>query len=267
MPPHEDHAVCLRVWDWSETSQTAALFTRNLGLVRGLAKGSKRPKSDFSGGLEPLSLGQVGLHIKPATELALITHWDLVEVFPALRNALHAYNAGLYMAELVLAFAGDHDPHPGLFDALLAALRALGDAHQTRRAVLTLQWAALVEAGYLPVLDRLSTAPGPLPESAAFLFDPGQGGLVAPAEPGPPALGADGVDWRVRASTVRLLNALHADPASAALTEPEPVDRAARFLAAYTRHILGHEPATHRALFPDLGRLPGSGNPPTGQSA
>lgn len=49
MPPVSDDAVCIRHWDWSETSQTVSLFTRGHGLVRALAKGSKRPKSPYSG--------------------------------------------------------------------------------------------------------------------------------------------------------------------------------------------------------------------------
>ena len=40
----EDNAFCLRRWDFSETSQTASLLTRDHGVLRGLAKGAKRPK-------------------------------------------------------------------------------------------------------------------------------------------------------------------------------------------------------------------------------
>ena len=34
-----DQGVCIRHWDFSETSQTVSLFGRSLGVVRGLAKG------------------------------------------------------------------------------------------------------------------------------------------------------------------------------------------------------------------------------------
>jgi len=40
VPSITDDAVVLRVWDFSETSQTVALLTRARGSVRGLAKGS-----------------------------------------------------------------------------------------------------------------------------------------------------------------------------------------------------------------------------------
>ena len=60
-----DSAVCLRCWDYSETSQTVSLLTREHGILRGLAKGAKRPKASFSGGFDPLTCGQLVAIIKP----------------------------------------------------------------------------------------------------------------------------------------------------------------------------------------------------------
>ena len=42
MPTISDYAICIRRWDFSETSQTVSLFTRESGIIRGLAKGAKR---------------------------------------------------------------------------------------------------------------------------------------------------------------------------------------------------------------------------------
>ena len=55
MPTITDQAIVIRRWDFSETSQTVSLFTRDHGIVRGLAKGAKREKGDFSGGLDLLT--------------------------------------------------------------------------------------------------------------------------------------------------------------------------------------------------------------------
>jgi len=62
--------VCVRVWDWSETSQTASILTRDLGVVRVIAKGSKREKSDYSGGLEPATCGRLTARLKPGDGLS-----------------------------------------------------------------------------------------------------------------------------------------------------------------------------------------------------
>ncbi|HAC09503.1 MAG TPA: DNA repair protein RecO, partial [Phycisphaerales bacterium] len=52
MPTIRDEAVCVRHWDFSETSQTVSLFLRDHGLVRGLAKGARRERGSFSGGFD-----------------------------------------------------------------------------------------------------------------------------------------------------------------------------------------------------------------------
>src|SRR4029079_6690100 len=56
-----DQAICLRVTDFSETSQIVGMFTREHGLVPLIAKGSKRTskKSTMSGPLDLLTSGEV----------------------------------------------------------------------------------------------------------------------------------------------------------------------------------------------------------------
>ena len=55
MPAQHDQAICIRHWDYSETSQTVGLFGRTLGCFRGLAKGARRERGSFSGGLDLLT--------------------------------------------------------------------------------------------------------------------------------------------------------------------------------------------------------------------
>ena len=89
-----DQALCIRHWDWSETSQTVVLFTKTNGILRGLAKGSKRDKGKFSGGFDVLSQGEIGFLLKRDSELATLTEWDVCETFPNLRDNLQANKAG-----------------------------------------------------------------------------------------------------------------------------------------------------------------------------
>src|SRR5690606_40070296 len=83
MPTITDNAVCIRRWDFSETSQTVSLFTREHGILRGIAKGAKREKGNFSGGLDILTRGEVVAILKPGRELATLTAWQLQEIYPA----------------------------------------------------------------------------------------------------------------------------------------------------------------------------------------
>lgn len=292
----DDQAIVLRAWDWSETSQTASLLSRQHGVLRVLAKGARRPRGAFSGGLEPLCRGELAFITRPASDLALLTHWDLTETFPILRRRLDAHYAALYLAELVGLALADSDPHPAAFDALLEALRAMQDAPGLVLPLARFQWALLVDAGYRPVLDQPAEIAGAAGPIRALVFDPHAGGLTRlitspSARTGPrdvitPSARTPTGDWRLRTSTVEALRWLADDhdatPSTpgtpgtpgtpdtpdtpdtpAGFTAPTPVspevaavERASRFLAAYWRFILGREPLTLRLVFPDLAWKP-----------
>jgi len=245
VPKTFDQAVCIRHWDWSETSQTVSLLARSHGLLRALAKGSRRPKAPFSGGLELLTLGRAGLIVKPATELALLTEWDLQEIFPALRTSLRAHHAGLYFADLTHHALVDRDPHPALFDALVTALRGLAEPGSVATALLRYQWSVLVETGHRPVVGADAATGEPLRPAAVYRFRPELGGLVMPT-------GGSAPGWPVRAQTVAVLRGLEG---GGPMEGPaESVDRANRLLASCLRYVLGREPRTMPLLFGN--RLP-----------
>ncbi|MHC5024740.1 MAG: DNA repair protein RecO [Planctomycetota bacterium] len=243
IPPIADEAVCIRHWDFSETSQTVSLFTREHGIVRGLAKGAKREKGAFSGGIDVLTRGQVVAILKSGPQLATLTEWRLEDSFRHVRQGLAANRAALYMADLVHHMLTDQDPHQALYDAFVPALGDLADASRIDRALLELQWAVLKETGYQPQLDRDASTGGPLPDGGTLAFSPRAGGVVADT--------GEADRWRVRRETVELLRAV------AAGSWPEDVDdaaagRANRLLAAYARELIGSEVPTLRWAFPDL---------------
>lgn len=237
MPTHTDEAICIRQWDWSETSQTVSLLSKGLGIVRGIAKGSRRPKSAFSGGIEPLTRGEFTAIVKSGEGLSTITAWDLTETFPWLRSSLAAHHAGLYMADLVQHFLRDHDPHPAAYGALLEGLRGLRDDKWIQANLLRFQWALLNETGFRPTLE--ADDPG-----AVQGFDPEAGGFRP--DPGP---GRHATVWRVRPETVEALLAVERGehPGSG-----QGVERANRLLATYAAWVLGRTPPSAESVF---GRL------------
>jgi len=250
MPTLQDDAVVIRRWDWSETSQTVSLFTRAHGVLRGLAKGSKREKGAFSGGMDLLTRGQIVAIVKPGRELATLAQWSLQETFRHLRLSLEANRAALYYADLVHQALSQHDPSPSAYDAFVEALRLLADHDRIGVGMVRLQWRLLVEAGYQPVLDRDVETGGPAPMTPTIAFNPRAGGVVADT-------GA-GDRWRVRRETIEALRAItvSADAGADRNDDPMTLERANRLLAAYWREVLGHEPATMRYLFSDArGRL------------
>lgn len=239
MPPIRDEGVCVRQWDWSETSQTACVLTRDHGLVRCLAKGSKRERAPYSGGLEVLARADLVWLPKPAGQLALLTAWDLAETYPRCRAELDRFYAGLCLADLVGQAVQDHDPHPGLYAALVDALRAIGspDADPGRepmvRALLGFLWTLLVETGHRPELDRDAGSGEDLATRTTMGFSPDLGGVVP--DPGP---GGSTRAWRVRRETIELLRRVATSGSPPPVTPTDALERGARLLASYAAHRL-----------------------------
>lgn len=236
-----DEAVCVRHWDWSETSQTVSLLTREHGMLRGVAKGSKREKGPFSGGIELLTRGEVVAIVKSSGAMATLTAWDLLEPFPAVRSSLGGYYVGSYMADLTGQMMREGDPHPRAFDALVGALRSMSGEGAADPALLAYQWALLAECGYAPELARDARTGGALARARTYAFAPQLGGFVSDRDPGAPP------GWRVRAETLELLREVARGGSPG--TTGEVAERANRLLAAYAREVLGHETASMAIVF------------------
>lgn len=247
MPLETDDAICIRCWDWSETSQTAVFFTRRLGLVRCVAKGSKRENARFSGGIDAMTRGELIVSTtkieRNPPSLATLASWDLQEVFPVVRNHLGAFYAGHVMLDIIQHAIPDADPHPVLFDTLVLCLRMLSDDTATcDRAVLLLAWAALMETGHAPELDRdVRTGVVLEPGERTYAFVPRMGGLTRDdrTETLSPV-------WRVRGETVSVLRDAARGGVAPGIDHGVTV-RAASLLLMYYREVFSCDPSAVRA--------------------
>ncbi len=229
-----DTAICIRCWDFSETSQTVSLLTKEHGLIRGLAKGSKRDKGAFSGGFDPLTQGHIVARMKPNNSLATFTEWQLEHVWWSTRNSLPVNRATIYMADLVFRMITDQDPHTNIFDSLKEALHRMEDGHDTDWPVLRFQWALLVETGYQPTLITNQE------DEPVVAFSSKIGGVVEDTGE------IDRV--RVRKETIEVLRLLQ-DQGPMQPTEPETLNRANRLLGHYLRDLIGKESAAMRWMW------------------
>jgi len=250
MPTVSDNAIVIRRWDYSETSQVVLLFGRDIGMLRGLAKGAKRPKGAFGGGFDVLTRGQCVAIVKPGRDLATLTEWHLEQVYTGCRRSLTLNRIALYMIDLCQHMLSEHDPHPRAFDHLTGALdqldRPVGttDAPGPGRILLRFQIQLLSECGYAPQLDHDAQTEQPIPSDAATLaFSSTHGGVVE--DSGAPDR------WRVRRRTIEALQAAQTGQPMQSFDAPT-VDRANRLLAVHYRELIGRQLSTMTGLFPDL---------------
>jgi recombinational DNA repair protein (RecF pathway) len=240
MPAVFDLGVCVRHWDWSETSQTVSIFTRGRGIVRGIAKGARREHAAFSGGIELLTVGEVGLIVKPTrgeAHLTTLTSWDVREHFVMPRRSLASFNVGMAMADAVQRSMQEFDPHLRSFDALVDALRGIERGEPPNLCLVRFLWELANDLGYgLNVARDVRTGEplegGGKPETVWFL--PPEGGFTQTREE---------KGWGTRWQTVEGLRAIErGEP----LANPE---RAAKLLGSYLTFVVEAEiPALQSVL-------------------
>jgi len=260
MPRFKDQAVCIRDIDWSETSQVVALFTREHGKVRGLAKGSKRTSpgaiARFSGGIDLLTRGEVVASTKPTTELAAIVEWDLQDPYRVLREDLAAHRLGMYAGDLVNGLTAEHDAHPRIFEALVGFLEGLGERRAIPQALLLrFQWAVLEDGGFRPELEkdvRTGEEMEKAKSQAWMVFDARAGGVRMAEGKSDGSTTMDAGPWRVRRETIELLRRQGADSAAILKdAEEESLKRANKLLCVYTRALIDRELPTMRYVLED----------------
>lgn len=240
MSRFKDQALCIRLTDWSESSQVVTLLTQTHGKIRGLAKGSRRMSpsavAKFSGGFELLTAGQIVATTKPSSDLATLTEWDLQQPYVHLRRHLKAQYMGLYAADLSNALLADHDAHQRSHDALFELLAALEPDETRQAALLRFQWQLLSDAGYQLELIKDVKSNEPLLSKTSYLFDPHTGGFTT--QGGHERSDHPQGPWKVRAGTIDILRTI----ASGELPDDEvAINRANKLLCVYVRAILDRE--------------------------
>jgi len=171
--------LVIRVTDWSETSRIVTVWTRELGKVRGLAKGGRRLKSSFESALDLLTLCSIVLLRKSSGSLDLLTEAQVVRRYPQLRRNLPALYTGYYLAELLGDWTEDYDPHPALFAEALATLEDLGSPGVlTGPRLARFEITLLRELGYEPRLDMCAGCGRPIEREEGLAFGASAGGVL-----------------------------------------------------------------------------------------
>lgn len=154
MTAEKSLAIVLRVVEFSESSYVVTLFTDNFGRVSALAKGARRPKGPFEAALDLLALCRIVFLRKPGDSLDLLTEAKLERRFRAAARSLPRFYAGLYLAELLLAWTEHNDRNTPLFMLAVQAITGLDQEDSVTRTILHFEIRGLHLLGLLPSLDH-----------------------------------------------------------------------------------------------------------------
>jgi DNA repair protein RecO (recombination protein O) len=175
----DEPAFVLHRYDWSESSLILEVFTRHHGRVALVARGAKKPSSNFRPVLLPLQPLQVAFGGDSEIRTLKGAEWAGGQVMPTGDALLSGY----YLNELLLRLLARDDPHPQLFDTYTAAVSVLASEHgeALEPALRAFELLLLREIGLLPVLDMQTLTLGPLEPEGRYSLVP-EAGLVASRE-------------------------------------------------------------------------------------
>ena len=176
----DEPAFVLHSYDWSESSLILEVFCRRQGRVALVAKGAKKPTSNFRPvllPLQPLLLtytlagdGTADIHTLKGAE------WVGGHVMPTGDALL----SGMYLNELLLRLLARADPHAALFDAYAGVVRVLASEHgdALEPVLRSFELLLLREIGLLPGLDVQTMTLEVLQPKTRYTLVP-EGGLRA----------------------------------------------------------------------------------------
>jgi DNA repair protein RecO (recombination protein O) len=171
----DEPAFVLHRYDWSESSLILELLTRHFGRIAVVAKGAKKPSSNFRPVLLPLQPLHVAFGGDAEIRTLKAAEWQGGQVMPTGEALLSGY----YLNELLLRLLARDDPHPALFDVYAHAVRILAaqDRQMLEPALRAFELLLLREIGLLPTLDLQTATLAPLAPNERYSLRP-EGGIV-----------------------------------------------------------------------------------------
>jgi DNA repair protein RecO (recombination protein O) len=181
-------AYVLHQYPFSESSLILELFTRHYGRVALVAKGVKRPSSQFRPVLLPLQKLSVAYSGDAEVRTLKGAEWAGGHTMPSGDALLSGY----YINELMMKLLARDDPHDRLFDAYAQMVVWLRDASGLDASLRSFELVLLRDVGLLPALDVASLAQGALQDDVRYSLVP-ELGLRAASSDEAPSLSA--AEW------------------------------------------------------------------------
>ena len=246
MPQLKDCAICLRRWEWSETSQIVLLLSAQNGLIRGVAKGALRHGSKFSGGFDILTKGDFSAVVKPERELQTITAWRMDHVWREPRRNLKINTDSTLVLDLLTRIGTEGDPCPLLYKNTISYLNSIEQKASRLHALMIWLLDVCKISGFEPILDHdVKTNKKITPSGKIIGFSPSLGGITR---------SQDTTTWPVRDETIGLL--LSFSKGGAPTNVPEKsLERACGLLISWMREVLQIESEAMKTAFPNLPKI------------
>lgn len=172
-------AINLKSYNLSESDKIMVMYSRDKGLIRGVAKGVKKPKSKLGARMDLLVANKLMLH--KGRNLDTISQAEALNTFNATRRNMDKIFYSMYISEVVNNFGVEDDPCSAvIFDLLYEALSTVSKADDKVKilnAVLKFQLKMMRVSGFSLELDRCLCCSKPI-EHENMYYSGRLGGVV-----------------------------------------------------------------------------------------
>ncbi len=237
-----DHqpGVVLHSYAWRETSLIIEVFTRDYGRMALVARGAKRPTSQFRGLVSPFA--PLALSWAGRGDIKNLVRAEWVGGLAPLRG--QALLAAFYANELLVRMLARADPHELLFAHYLQLLRALAEGRPDI-ALRGFELELLREVGYAVPLDRCIDGAG-IDTAAEYLFR---------AESGAQRVGPRAADSAADDGVARMAGRTLLAMARGEFDDPAVAAESKLLLRQLIRYHLDGKPLNTRRILLDLHEL------------
>lgn len=132
---HRTHAILIRLTRLTDTSLIVHWFTENHGLIKTVAKGARRPKSDFAGKLDLFFGGEILFQTARKGELHALREVAIHDWRQGLRTSYTRTLLAAYCCQLISAVVEPEHSEPAIHDLLQRALNHLNDSEPGLKAL------------------------------------------------------------------------------------------------------------------------------------
>lgn len=150
----ETEALVLRTYNLAEADKIVVCLTRASGLIRAVAKGSRRLKNRFGAALEPFTVLNLTCYQKEHQELISLRQVEILESHFTLLADAEVLTGLAYMGDLLIDFSPPYQRNEKLFRMVKACLGAVAASPADLNAVIRYfeVWLLKLE-GFLPDLN------------------------------------------------------------------------------------------------------------------
>lgn len=229
-------AVVLRRTDFGEADRLLTLFSPDLGKLKAVAKGARKPQSRKTGHVELFMRSK--FLIAEGRDLGIVTQAETIDTYAPLREDLVRATYAGYLVELLDRFTVEEDPHRDIYDLLTRTLGWLAEGGDSLLIARYYELRLLSLAGFQPRLFNCVSCGEAIREEDQF-FSAEMGGLLCPT-----CRAADMRALPVSAAAVKVMRFLQTRPPDAVRTlrlPPPLLHEIERVMHFYLTHTLERE--------------------------